>query len=51
LHYAVDKGENEVVEFLFSKGANVNARDKNKKTPLHRAAKIGDLKMCKLLIK
>lgn len=51
LLYAVDRSKNiEIVEFLISKGANVNAADSDGKTALHLAASRGDKKLVELLI-
>ena len=35
LHLAAAKGNVEVVNFLISKGASVQVKDENSKTPLH----------------
>ena len=40
----------EITELLISKGADVNARDQNRQTPLIGAAKLGYEGICKLLI-
>lgn len=37
LHYAADRGHAGVVRLLLEEGANVNARDTSKRTPLHLA--------------
>ena len=37
LHYAAEYGHKDVAELLIAKGANVNARGKNGKTPLDLA--------------
>ena len=49
---AVEFGHHEVVEWLLSRGADVNTRrvDKSRQTPLHEAAWNGDLRMAQLLM-
>jgi ankyrin repeat protein len=46
----VDAGEVEVVEFLLSKGAELNDRTKYGRSPLHRSAWKGQLAMAKFLV-
>ena len=48
LHWAAAHAE--VAEFLIAKGADVNAKDKNLITPLHRAALGSGSKVAKILI-
>eukprot|EP01088_Endostelium_zonatum_P013949 TRINITY_DN2891_c0_g2_i1.p1 TRINITY_DN2891_c0_g2~~TRINITY_DN2891_c0_g2_i1.p1 ORF type:complete len:653 (-),score=130.75 TRINITY_DN2891_c0_g2_i1:175-2133(-) len=50
LHVAVDGGHTELVLFLISKGADLNAVDKTNCTPLLTAASSGNLKICKILL-
>ncbi len=38
LHAAVDEGHKEVAELLIANGANVNAKGRDGRTPLHDAA-------------
>ena len=42
LHRAVKWGHLEIVEYLVSAGANINAKDKYGDTPLHDAIQYGD---------
>ena len=50
LHYAVVGGHKEVAELLISKGADVNAKDKDGWTPLHEATMGGHKEVAELLI-
>jgi ankyrin repeat protein len=50
LHYAMLGRKKDLVEFLISHGADVNAKDDSNSTPLHTAAKIGQQDLVKLLI-
>ncbi|XP_005740927.1 myotrophin [Pundamilia nyererei] len=50
LHYAADFGQTDVVEFLISKGADINAPDKHGFTPLMTACFEGHLSCVKLLL-
>ncbi len=50
LHYAVEFGKVEVVEFLLHMGADINVVMDNGYTPLHFAAKYGYLEVSKFLI-
>ena len=50
LHYAVAGKQLQVVEFLVSKGADVNLQTEHVPTPLHLAAKNGDVAIAKFLI-
>ena len=50
LFEAVEFGDLKRVEELIDMGANVNAIDSVKNTPLHIASMIGDLKMIQLLV-
>jgi len=49
LHYAAGWGGPAVVELLLSKGADVNARDRNNKTPLKLASEHSQIDVIKLL--
>jgi ankyrin repeat protein len=52
LYNAVNAGESKIVEFLLSRGADVNfATESRGTTALHRAANDGDIAIAKLLIK
>ena len=50
LHWAAAGGQNEIVELLIAKGADVNAKDYRVRTPLHSAAAHGHKEVAKLLI-
>ncbi|MGH0163225.1 UNVERIFIED_CONTAM: hypothetical protein FKN15_057713 [Acipenser sinensis] len=50
LHYAADCGQTEMVEFLLSKGADINAPDKHGITPLLSATYEGHVTCVKLLL-
>jgi len=45
------KGHIPIVEFLLANKANVDAADKNKKTPLHVAIEKDNLQMVEFLVK
>jgi ankyrin repeat protein len=51
LHYAAAKGHLNVVEFLVSKGANVNARNSSGATPLYLAKGFGRKEVVEFLTK
>jgi ankyrin repeat protein len=50
LSYAVTSGNKELVEYLITEGANVNAGEDEWDTPLHYAARENDLEIVKLLL-
>jgi len=50
IHWAVIRDNLKIAAFLISRGANVNARDKNMMAPIHYAAFPKDLDMVKLLV-
>ena len=50
LHVAAEEGDEQVVDMLLNKGAEVDARDKKGNTPFMYAAKLGNTSVCKLLI-
>ena len=50
LHHASFRGHNEVVEFLISSGAEINALDNYGCTPLHRAALRGHMEITQFLV-
>lgn len=51
LHHAAKEGHAEVIELLISKGAEVNARDNENKTPLKLAVSLGFYKAVETLKK
>lgn len=51
LHLAVRANFYELVQILLNKGANPNASDKSKISPLHDCVRFSDTKMMKLLLK
>jgi acyl-CoA-binding protein len=50
LHWAADRGHVEIVRFLLSHGANINAQDNSSNTPLHIAAMSGQNEIVRLLL-
>lgn len=50
LHWASEKGYNEIVKLLLEKAADVNARDIDGSTSLHKASKKGHVEVIKLLL-
>jgi len=50
LHYAARRGRRDVAILLLDKGANPNAKDKQKGTPLHAAARPGGEALVQLLL-
>ena len=50
LFEAVKTGRSSEIEKLLQSNVNVNARDRNNQTPLHRAAQNGNLQAVKLLV-
>jgi ankyrin repeat protein len=50
LHQAAADGDIEQVKLLISKGADVNAKDGEEKTPLHHAAKAGKMEIVQMLV-
>lgn len=51
LHLAAESNRPQVIEYLVSKGADVNARNNGGYTPLHEAAYIGALDSVKTLVR
>ncbi|KAJ3216502.1 Arf-GAP with coiled-coil, ANK repeat and PH domain-containing protein 2 [Dinochytrium kinnereticum] len=51
IHYAVERQEGRIVEFLITWGADVNIMDDVKRTSLHYAASLGNPTLVTLLIK
>jgi ankyrin repeat protein len=50
LHYAAFKGNKDMINLLIAKGADVNDKENDLKTPLHLAAFASDPEVAKLLI-
>lgn len=50
LHWAADRGCGELIAILISFGADVNARDSEKQTPLHYAASCSYPECVKILL-
>lgn len=50
LHFAAKHGKIPALKMMLEYGADVNARDSNRETPLHHAAKFGNLKAVDFLI-
>ena len=50
VHTASIEGHKDVVAFLGSRGADVNAVDDNQYTPLHKAARYGKASVCTALL-
>ncbi|MGH0122561.1 UNVERIFIED_CONTAM: hypothetical protein FKN15_038111 [Acipenser sinensis] len=50
LHIAASHGQVQVIEYLLSKGAKLDVRDKNGSSPLHRAAERGHAQAVKVLL-
>ena len=50
LHNSVFRGKLQIASSLIEKGAEINAADDYLRTPLHYAAKLGDVSMVKLLL-
>ena len=49
LHYACQEGHLEIVKYLYSRGANLEAKDGDGNTPLHKAAS-SDIEIVKFLL-
>uniref|UniRef100_A0A8B9CZ54 Uncharacterized protein n=1 Tax=Anser brachyrhynchus TaxID=132585 RepID=A0A8B9CZ54_9AVES len=50
LHVAATNGHLAIMEYLISKGAKPDVKDKKGRTPLHRAAEKGDKTMVEMLL-
>lgn len=50
LHWACDRGQSNIVEFLLEKGIDANAKDADLLTPLHYAVQCGYLNIVKVLL-
>ena len=50
LHYACEKGYLEIVQYLIEKGASIEAKDEDQKTPLHIASIWGQTDVVKYLV-
>ncbi|MBF5050877.1 hypothetical protein CLAVI_000499 [Candidatus Clavichlamydia salmonicola] len=51
LHYAVEKGDNQIIKELISRGADHSIRDALKRNILHQAIDLHDIEISKLLIR
>ena len=51
LHFAARASRDKALEYLLSKGAEVDARDWDKKTPLHHGARSGKKEVVEILLK
>ena len=51
LHHAAKNGHSEIAELLLENEADVNAKDRSRRTPLHLAAGYGHPKIVKILLK
>ncbi|XP_062592510.1 myotrophin-like [Saccostrea cucullata] len=51
LHFAADYGQSQVIEYLVSKGANINQKDKHNITPLLAAVWEGHVSSVETLLK
>lgn len=50
LHIAAAHGHTEIIDYLISKGAKLDVKDKKGRTPLHRAAEKGHVNAVKVLL-
>lgn len=50
LHWAADRGDENILKILLSYGANVNVTDSDNQTPLHYAASCGHIECVRILI-
>jgi len=50
LHYAARRGHTDIVKYLISKGADINATDRYHNVPLQVAARSGNIGIAKLLL-
>ncbi|TQV88294.1 ankyrin repeat domain-containing protein [Aliikangiella coralliicola] len=50
LHLAIEKSNEEIVTLLLAAGSNPNNQDSKGNTALHKAATLGSLEKCKVLI-
>ncbi len=50
LHYAVERGDRSLIEYLLSQDANINAKDKKDNTPLHYALEQNNLDLARYLL-
>ncbi|TPP61231.1 Phosphatidate phosphatase LPIN3, partial [Fasciola gigantica] len=51
LHWAADRGLDDIASLLLAHSADINAQDEQKQTPMHYACCCGHLKLAKLLYK
>lgn len=50
IHYAVERGDTEIVNLLLTAGLDIESQDWNREVPIHYAAKNNDLKMYEFLL-
>ena len=50
LHYSIQRGSKEIVEALIDSGANIDALDENKQSPIYETVILGQFDIFKLLI-
>ena len=51
LHWAADRGDVEIIEFLLEKGSDVNSQDSEGQSALHYACSVGHEPAIKILLK
>jgi len=51
LHFVVQKGYTDLVDYLLNHNSPPNKLDTNRESPLHLAARLGELNICRLLLR